>query len=398
MAYISVSNSFANNSVADATAVNTNFSDIINGTSDGTKDISVAGITGATGSSQTFNGNVTIGATSAKDLTINASLASSIAIKTTYSYDIGSSTIGLKRAYFGSIDSAAKTTVVIAGTVATSNTFTLPIVNMTMPTALGADLDYLQMSSAGVVAAVGGPTIASKTTTYVTTTNDKIIHCDTSGGAWTLTLYASSGQAGRRLFVKKTTSDYSVLTIDGNASETIDGATTIKLNTQYETVELYCDGSNWHIARRFIPCAWKSFTPTGTWSTNTTYAGFRRRVGDSEEYDVYVTVSGAPDTASLNINIPNSLNIDTAKLSGSTAVTQTYMGTVRIFDSSASQTCFGVCRLVSGSTTQVIAQYIKTSGTEPDGSGSVTQAAPMTFASGDVVHIRFTVPIVNWEG
>lgn len=87
----------------------------------------------------------------------------------------------------------------------------------------------------------------AKTTTYTATTSDDAILADTSGGGWTLTLYAASGNAGKTLTVKKTTSDTNELVIDANASETIDGATTRTLVTQYESVTLECDGSNWHI-------------------------------------------------------------------------------------------------------------------------------------------------------
>ena len=37
-----------------------------------------------------------------------------------------------------------------------------------------------------------------------------------------------------------------MVTIDGNGSETIDGATTIQLYEQYDYVRIACDGSNWH--------------------------------------------------------------------------------------------------------------------------------------------------------
>lgn len=44
MGYISVTNQFSNSTIANAPDVNTNFSDIINGLKDGTKDINLANI------------------------------------------------------------------------------------------------------------------------------------------------------------------------------------------------------------------------------------------------------------------------------------------------------------------------------------------------------------------
>lgn len=124
MAYISVTYTFANSTTADATQVNTNFTDIINGTSDGTKDFSINALTCA--GAATLNGNVTLGNATGDDITITGSLAASIAVKTTYSYDLGSSTIGWKSFYLGSADSAARTTRLIGATVASSWTMTLP--------------------------------------------------------------------------------------------------------------------------------------------------------------------------------------------------------------------------------------------------------------------------------
>lgn len=132
----SVTYTFSNSTTADATQVNQNFTDLINGLSDGTKDLSVSAITAA--GNVTFNGNTAIGNASGDTLTITASLASTVSIGTTFSYDIGSSTIGLKDVYFGSIDSAAKTTKIRAGTVATSNTVTLPITTCALAGAASA--------------------------------------------------------------------------------------------------------------------------------------------------------------------------------------------------------------------------------------------------------------------
>lgn len=124
MANITVTHTFSNGTTADGTQVNTNFTDIINGTSDGTKDFSINALTVA--GALTANGAVTLGNATGDDITITGSIAADIPIKTTFVVDVGSSTIGLSSLYFGSDDSAAKTVRVIAGTVGTSYTLTLP--------------------------------------------------------------------------------------------------------------------------------------------------------------------------------------------------------------------------------------------------------------------------------
>jgi hypothetical protein len=99
MAFLTMTYSFANSTTADASQVNTNFQDVIDATSDGTLDFNIAALTAAGAS--VLNGNVTLGSASSKDLTVNASLASSIPIKTTRTYDIGSADLGTRLIYLG---------------------------------------------------------------------------------------------------------------------------------------------------------------------------------------------------------------------------------------------------------------------------------------------------------
>jgi hypothetical protein len=120
MASISVSNTFSNGTTADASQINTNFTDIINGTSDGTKDFSISALT--VGGTLTANGNVNLGNASGDDLSITASLASSLAIKTTATYNVGSSTLGLLSVYLGN---STFTTRILSG-ASSSWSLTLP--------------------------------------------------------------------------------------------------------------------------------------------------------------------------------------------------------------------------------------------------------------------------------
>src|SRR3990167_5814847 len=125
MANVSVTHTFTNSTTADATQVNTNFTDIINGTSDGTKDFSISALTLA--GNFTANGTTnTLGSASTDDLVINASLASSIPIKTTFSYDIGTNAIGLRSVYLADAGSAARSTRVLGATIGSAYTLTLP--------------------------------------------------------------------------------------------------------------------------------------------------------------------------------------------------------------------------------------------------------------------------------
>ena len=89
--------------------------------------------------------------------------------------------------------------------------------------------------------------ITSKTANYTATATDHTIICDATSGVFTITLPAASGIAGRIYVLKKTDSSSNIVTIDANASETIDGALTQLLNVQYKSLAIQSDGSNWHI-------------------------------------------------------------------------------------------------------------------------------------------------------
>lgn len=88
--------------------------------------------------------------------------------------------------------------------------------------------------------------ITTKTANYTATASDYSIVCNNSG-AITISLPAASGATGRVYVIKKISAALNNVTIDPNASETIDGATTRVLTTQYESVLIQCDGTSWYI-------------------------------------------------------------------------------------------------------------------------------------------------------
>lgn len=92
------------------------------------------------------------------------------------------------------------------------------------------------------------PSVLSKTANYTVSTNDGDnvqVNVDATSGAATITFYAASGNTGKIITVKKTDSSANAVTLDGNASETLDGATTASLTTQYDSATFVCDGTNW---------------------------------------------------------------------------------------------------------------------------------------------------------
>lgn len=139
---------------------------------------------------------------------------------------------------------------------------------------------------------------------------------------------------------------------------------------------------------------WKSFTPTGSWSTNTTYTGFWRRVGDQMEVKYLLSLAGAPTSANLTVNLPSGYVIDTTKVL-ETASNIVEFGDGVIFDSGTGQASLSA--KYSSSTALAITYLDVTSVGASNTFSNVTQAAPMTFANGDYVFVHVRVPIAGWS-
>lgn len=249
MSFPSVTYTFSNGSTADASQVNQNFTDLINGISDTTKDISVSALTAA--STATLNGNTILGNSSSKTVTFNASLASTIPISANNSYNIGSSTLGLASVYLGS---AGGFTTRLVSAATASWTLTLPVT-------AGTANAWLTTNGSGTTSWARGISVLTKTTTYTVLTTDDIIFADTSGAGWTLTIYTPVGNTGNVIRIKKTSNDVNVLTVSP-AAALIDGSATTTMNTRYETLTLISDGTNWQIMERRTKSTPTTYTPT----------------------------------------------------------------------------------------------------------------------------------------
>lgn len=250
MANISVTYTFTNSTTADASEVNTNFTDIINGTSDGSKDFSINALTVA--GAATFNGNVTLGNASSDDLTVTASLASSIPVKTNNAFDIGSTATGLRALYLaeaGGVD----TVKLQAGNTSSGGDWTL-----TLPTGAGTTGYALYDTNgsgtlgwAPLVPAVLSVDNGDSPVAISTTDRVSLIICDTSSGNIEIDLPAAADNDGRIITIKKTSSSNTV-TIDPNSTETLDGSSTSQtLSFSKSFVTIVSDGTGWHTAAAF---------------------------------------------------------------------------------------------------------------------------------------------------
>lgn len=80
---------------------------------------------------------------------------------------------------------------------------------------------------------------------YTVLAADEVIFADATAGAITVNLTASAGDGGRIITVFKVDSSANAVTIDGNASETINGNLTIILSNINAVLNTISDAANW---------------------------------------------------------------------------------------------------------------------------------------------------------
>lgn len=140
---------------------------------------------------------------------------------------------------------------------------------------------------------------------------------------------------------------------------------------------------------------WETFTPTGSLTTNVTYSGKKRRVGDSEEYDILLSFSGVNTQGAVNIDIADGKSIDVDKLN-STTIQDTYFGETKFRDQTQGGSVPGFVRYLS--TTSVALMSLPNSSGSPHVTSAVDTniSFPVTVAASDNIRVRFTVPIEGW--
>lgn len=142
--------------------------------------------------------------------------------------------------------------------------------------AIGSSGQYLRVSG-GIPSwqssASANLSVVTKTANYTATASDDIILCNTN--AFTITLPAATTSSGKIYYIAKIGSDTNAISITRAGSDTIDGATTVTLNNQYDIITIGCDGSSiWYIIQYLKSPTQQTFT-SGT-GTYTTPAGVKR--------------------------------------------------------------------------------------------------------------------------
>lgn len=116
--------------------------------------------------------------------------------------------------------------------------------------------------------------VSAKTANYTVVTGDRndTVSVDATSGAITIALTAAATLGdGFEITIKKTDSSANAVTIDPNASETIDGATTYTLSNQNDFVTIVCNGTNWLVKSKVTTVPTAIFSSEYT-SSQTSYS------------------------------------------------------------------------------------------------------------------------------
>ena len=110
---------------------------------------------------------------------------------------------------------------------------------------------YIDEINGYFLISVGKCNAVTKTADYTVTVQDCLVLCDATNNKVTLTLptvaASCSGTDCRLLDIKKIDSSENLCIVDGSGSETIDEGLTAELASQYESIKLQADSTEWWI-------------------------------------------------------------------------------------------------------------------------------------------------------
>jgi hypothetical protein len=104
---------------------------------------------------------------------------------------------------------------------------------------------YVDSAVAGASSNVAVDTVTAAT--YTATASNGVILASGAANAITITLPTAVGYTGKKLDIKKTDATANAITVSAVAAQTIDGATSKVITTQYQNITLVSDGANWFL-------------------------------------------------------------------------------------------------------------------------------------------------------
>lgn len=112
-----------------------------------------------------------------------------------------------------------------------------------------SDTGLVFVAVAGEWRLINGSTGTARTITSTDTAaaTDYVILADATSGAITVNLLTAVGRNGKVYAVKKIDASANAVTVDTAGTETIDGAATKVLSTQYASTMLVSNNANWFV-------------------------------------------------------------------------------------------------------------------------------------------------------
>jgi hypothetical protein len=248
MAFPSVTNTFTNGTTSDATQVNQNFTDLVNGLSDGTKSLAVAGI-----ATSSLIGTIALTGSLAASGAISASgglMRSSALAVNGAATDRGYGIFGTTAGFQVQIDSDE---------IQAMNNNTPTSLNINIRggnTTIGKDTTN-SLSILNIVNLAASLSLASSayTTNKTLGAADCIVYANANAGSTSYALPAANASPYAVWYtIFKTDSTSNTVTITPNGADTIDGAASVVLggNVGRSRLVIFSDGSaSWRIAELY---------------------------------------------------------------------------------------------------------------------------------------------------
>lgn len=227
-----------------------------------------------------------------------------------------------------------------------------------------------------------------------------------SAGVWRLSVYNGSGTryslASDSSSVTTLPAGYTGLfqtTFDSDTSSTytisLTQTTRTSANTLYVTNVIVGPGT---ITQGAAISDWQTFTPTGNWTTNTTYTGRWMRDGRNMRIKYGIALTGAPGgTAQFGVNLPTGYTLDTTAILALTRAEN--LATLTSYNAAGiGYTAPGYAEYDSASTLSFKARFFLIGNANANTAVVVTATAPNNWASGDYIEVEAFVPIAEWAG
>lgn len=157
-------------------------------------------------------------------------------------------------------------------------------------------------STLDVQGSISGKVTVSSSASY--SLGNEYSYIYTGAGAATVTLPTAASIAGRMYTIKNASS--SALTINTTSSQNIDGAATFILTSQYQTISIVSNGTDWNIIGYGIPGG-------NYWAQGGNNVGSATNIGTSSNYDLPIITN---NSEKMRITSTGNVGIGTSTFSG----------------------------------------------------------------------------------